>query len=299
VSLTETIAGWRPAPVETGEVLGHWPVAAFSSLLDLPGPAGGPGDPLPPLWHWFHFLDHPRRSELGEDGHPAAGAFLPPIPDRRRMFAGGRLQVHEPMLIGEEIIRRSAVSDVKVKNGRSGEMAFVTVNHDYFRGDTLLVNEQQDIVYRSQPSGGQRALPPHAGETAAEPYQWAFKTPTEPALLFRFSALTYNTHRIHYDQAYAMGVEGYPGLVVHGPLLALLLLEIPRRNLPERVVTGFEFRLARPVFCGDLVVAAGNPDGGWAVNLSAGVPGRSDAVTGVARLSEVERRGSGAARRGR
>ncbi len=221
-----------------------WQVAAFSALLDLPRSAAGAGDPLPPLWHWLYFLDRPRRSELGEDGHPAHGHFLPPMPDRRRMIAGGRLEVRAPMRVGDRIERRSELVAAQPKSGRSGAMLFVTVRHEFRRGDELLAVEEQDVVYRSQPGGRPRPLAPR--EPAPEPAsRWRIELPTDPALLFRFSALTYNTHRIHYDQPYATGVEGYPGLVVHGPLLALLLLEIPRRELPGRTVTAFDFRLAR------------------------------------------------------
>jgi 3-methylfumaryl-CoA hydratase len=283
-TLAEAVDGWSPGPVTSTDVIGPWPAAAFSALLDLPSTAAGEGEALPPLWHWLYFLDHPRRSELGEDGHPADGHFLPPVPDRRRMFAGGRLRVHAPMRVGDQVERRTELVAVTPKSGRSGEMLFTTTRHEFRRGRAdggeLLAVEEQDIVYRSQPAGAARAPAP-AEPAGPEPAsRWRIELPTGPALLFRFSALTYNTHRIHYDEPYATGVEGYPGLVVHGPLLALLLLEVPRRELPGAAVAGFDFRLSRPAFAGGTVVARGDPDGDR-IALRAGAAGAGDSISGA------------------
>jgi 3-methylfumaryl-CoA hydratase len=281
--LAEAIAGWRPGPQRSADLLHPWPVAALSALLDLPETAAAEGAALPPLWHWLYFLDHPRGAELGADGHPTHGHFLPPVSDRRRMFAGGRLRVHAPMRVGERIERRSALAAVQTKYGRSGEMAFVTLRHEFRRAGELLVTEEQDIVYRSQLAGAPRQAvgqpPTAAGE---RPHRWRLELPTDPTLLFRFSALTYNSHRIHYDLPYASGVEGYPGLVVHGPLLALLLLEIPRRELPERSVGAFDYRLVRPAFAGGPLVAVGDRDGDT-LALAAGTAGRAESITATAR----------------
>ena len=263
-----SLARWAPEPVTAVDRIDPWPVAAFSALLDLP-PAAGPGDELPPLWHWFSFLDHPLQAELGEDGHPAAGRFLPPMPDRRRMIAGGRLDVRGALRVGDTVERRSELVAVREKEGRSGAMVFVTVRHTLSRGGAALVVEEQDVVYRSQAPGVARPLPD--GEPVPVP-SGGTALDTGPALLFRFSALTHNTHRIHYDAPYATGVEGYPGLVVHGPLLALLALEVPRRA--GRAVTSFSYRLARPVVAGRRVVAGEGPDG-----LVVVVPGEPAALT--------------------
>jgi 3-methylfumaryl-CoA hydratase len=278
--LHEALDGWRPGPAETSDVIGPGPTAAFSGVLDLPEPAAADGEPLPLLWHWFHFLDLPRQSELGEDGHPAAGRFLPPIPDRRRMIAGGRVEVRSPIVLGDRVTRRAELVSVIVKDGRSGPMAFVTTRSTFLRdGDVLLV-EEHDVVYRSQPAGQQRALP--GGDPHPEPeHDWRVETRTGPELLFRFSALTYNTHRIHYDQPYATGVEGYPGLVVHGPLLALLLLEIPRRH-GERPVSRFSYRLSSPVFSGATVLTHGRRAGDGTLALSGMVRGGRTSITGTA-----------------
>lgn len=278
-TLAEHVAGWRPEPVETRGRLDPWPVGAFAALLDQPPPA----PELPPMWHWFHLLDHPAQADLGDDGHPAHGHFLPPLPDRRRMFAGGRLQVRAPLRIGEEVVRHSSLERVEPKSGRSGEMLFVTVRHAFFRAGAAAaaaVVEEQDIVYRSQQPGGERTLPPALAAAEEPPGPWRLDLMPDAAVLFRFSALTYNTHRIHYDVPYVTGVEGYPGLVVHGPLLALLLLELPRRFAPDRAVTAFEYRLRRPAFAGAPLVAGGSPEA-----LAAGVRGEAPSVVGRVELA--------------
>ncbi|MDN5860829.1 MAG: MaoC family dehydratase N-terminal domain-containing protein [Pseudonocardia sp.] len=282
VDLHAAVDGWSPEPLESTETIGSWPTAAFSALLELPGPAAIDEEPLPPGWHWFHFLEPTRLSDLGDDGHPGAGRFLPPIPDRRRMIAGGRLHVRSPILLGDTITRRTELASVVVKDGRSGQLAFVTTRTVFRRGAEILVAEEQDVVYRSQPAGVQRA--PAAAEPEPVPdHDWQTATRTTPQLLFRFSALTYNTHRIHYDQPYVTGVEGYPGLVVHGPLLALLLLEIPRRMLRRRVAR-FDYRLSSPVFCGATVLTHGRSTE-RGLTLSAMAEGGRTSITGRASLT--------------
>lgn len=277
MTLADAVRDWHPAPLAATDRLDPWPVAAFAALLDQPPPAG---DALPPLWHWFSFLEAPPQAALGEDGHPAAGHFLPPIPDRRRMIAGGRVEFLRPLRIGAEAVRRSRLAAVRPVTGRTGEMVFVTVRHRIECDGEPAVVEEQDVVYRSQPAGAPRATtaPPPA-EPGEPGGAWQLRLEPDARMLFRFSALTYNTHRIHYDQEYVTGVEGYPGLVVHGPLLALLLLELPRRHAPGRSVAGFEYRLERPSFAGRPVVADGVPDGAGA-RLSTGSPGAPPSVTG-------------------
>jgi 3-methylfumaryl-CoA hydratase len=283
--LAEAIAGWKPEPLAVAGRLDPWPVAAFAAVLDLTeGPA--PGDPLPPLWHWFHLLHHPRRSELGDDGHPAAGRFMPPLPHRRRMIAGGRLRVFEPMRVGEQVMRRSELASVDVKAGRSGQMVFVTVRHEFSRTDaTPLATEEQDVVYRSQAPGQVHGLETGPSDVPEPQARWRFETTTDAALLFRVSALTYNTHRIHYDEPYVTRVEGYPGLVVHGPLLALLLLEIPRRHRPDAPVSQFDYRLTQPIFAGQTIITRGDVgahDG--RLDLAAAAAGAPDSIIGTATL---------------
>ncbi|MGE3284576.1 MAG: hypothetical protein AB7J32_00575 [Pseudonocardia sp.] len=278
--LAEHVAGWSPEPVEHRDAVGEWAVAAFAGLLDVESPAAA-GEPVPPLWHWLAFLDHPAHAALGADGHPAAGHFLPPIPHRRRMFAGGRLQVHAPLRVGEPAARRTSLAALTPRTGRSGEMLFVTLRHEFRVDGELRLVEEQDVVYRSGPPGAARRGPLDPapdGPVRAGPGEIAL-LPDEP-LLFGFSALTYNAHRIHYDLGYATGVEGYPGLVVHGPLLALLLLELPRRFDPGHPVRGVTFRLERPAFAGVPVLAGPDHDAGHDGGYAVRVPGCAPSVRG-------------------
>lgn len=279
--LDELVRGWSPEPLVTSGSTDAWTVGAVSGLFDL-APVAGSGEELPPLWHWFGFLDHPRQDQLGDDGHPAEGRFMPPLPDRRRMIAGGRLEIDSPMRVDEVLERRSTLRRCEVKSGRSGPMVLVTVRHEFRRSGTTIVTEEQDVVYRSQPPGQSRGIALDApDEPAPAPGPEAVALTPGETLLFRFSALTYNTHRIHYDLPYVTQVEGYPGLVVHGPLLALQVLEVPRRHRGARV-RRFDFRLSRPVFAGQHVVARPSSDQpAEGLALEAGVPGAPASVTGT------------------
>jgi hydroxyacyl-ACP dehydratase HTD2-like protein with hotdog domain len=257
-SLTEIAASWHPEPTSRSEHIDPTPTATFAGLLDQPVPAARDGDPLPPLWHWLYLLDRPTRSEIGPDGHPLAGAFLPPIPDRRRMFAGGQLVVHAPFRIGQEVTRVSAVTDVKVKAGGSGEMMFVTLRDTFTAGGELLAVENKDIMYRSGDPARSTQKPATAAPEAVES-TWQLPFEPDPVTLFRFSALTNNSHRIHYDQEYVTRVEQFPDLIVHGPLLALLCLELPRRYAPDLTVTQFSFRARSPVYLCHRVLVHATP----------------------------------------
>ncbi|GAB3320946.1 MaoC family dehydratase N-terminal domain-containing protein [Geodermatophilus aquaeductus] len=279
--LTDVVDGWSPGPVPDAATVLPGPAAAFAALLDQPAPPLADGDPLPPGWHAFTFLEHPATADLGEDGHPREGHFLPPLPHRRRMIAGGRLAVSAPLRVGSVVERTSSLARCEVKAGRSGEMLLVTVRSEYREGGALLVTEEQDVVYRSQ-EGGSSPAPAGAGSPEVGGGR-AVEVLPDPALLFRFSALTYNAHRIHYDQPYATAVEGHPGVVVHGPLLALLLLEVPRRSAPDRSVTSFAHRLTRPAYAGTPVRATGRFDGDR-VELTAAAAGQPASVTGTAVL---------------
>lgn len=259
MQLSTYVESWTPGPVTDEDPLPAGPVAALSAVLDLPGTVGGDGDPLPPLWHWLYFLSWPAQRELGADGHPSRGHFLPPLPDRQRMWAGGRCEITEPLRLGEPAERVSSLASVTVKQGRTGEMVFVTERREFRQHGRLRLVEEQDIVYRcgrgasQHPSAVDEFTAPHP----TEPWQLALRP--DPAVLFRFSALTANAHRIHYDAPYCRDEEGYPGLVVHGPLLALLMLELPRRNAPARRVRSLSYRLHRPVFAGEHLAACGTP----------------------------------------
>ena len=218
---------------------------AAQAMLDEPGAPLADGDALPLPWHWFHFLPRAGQAALDADGHPHRGGFLPPIPYPRRMFAGARMQVHRPLRVGVPALREGCIRDVVMKSGKTGALAFVTVAYRFLQDGVLCLEEEQDIVYR-EPGAAVPApvqavlLPPPDG-------CWSRTLQPDTRLLFRFSALTFNAHRIHYDRAYAVEVEGYPGLVVHGPLTAVLLLQLVRHATP-RPVAAFSFRGVAPLF---------------------------------------------------
>jgi 3-methylfumaryl-CoA hydratase len=221
------------------------PLQALSATLDRDDAPSQAGDAVPPCWHWLYFLPLHRQSEIGPDGHPKRGGFLPPVPLPRRMWAGSRLEFVAPLQVGQALARTSRIEDVRMKEGRSGPLVFIKVRHE-IRGDGLLsINEEHDIVYRDLPQPGEAAPP---ATPAPEPAQWSRRIAPDDVLLFRYSALTFNGHRIHYDRRYVTGTEGYPGLVVHGPLIATLLLDLLRRELPHAEVKAFSFRAVKPLF---------------------------------------------------
>lgn len=265
--LSRYLESWHPEPVTGHDVISAGPVEALSAVLDLPGPAARAGEALPPLWHWLYFLEWVPQRELGPDGHPRNGRFLPPIPNRARMFAGGRIELRRPLLVGAPARRESSLANVVVKQGRTGEMAFVTVRYEISQDSGLCLVEEHDIVYRSvdpdaSPSPATRERPAADGGGHTPPEgAWTLSLRPDPTLLFRFSALTANAHRIHYDEPYTREVEGFPGLVVHGPLLAMLMLEPIRRQDPGAQVRSLSYRLRRPVFLGDEVHVVGGPAG--------------------------------------
>jgi 3-methylfumaryl-CoA hydratase len=236
---------WRGRTESRSDEVTPAPIAALSATLDRDDPFPRDGDPLPPLWHWLYFLPLPRQSELGPDGHAKRGGFLPPVPLPRRMFAGDRVQFHRPLRVGESISRFSRIIDVNHKQGRSGPLVFVVVRHEISDREGVAVVEEHDIVYRENPQSTDPAPAPQIPPSGAA---WTREIRPEETLLFRYSALTFNGHRIHYDRRYATEVEGYPGLVVHGPLIATLLLDLLRRNLADANVASLSFRAVRPLF---------------------------------------------------
>jgi len=279
-NLAEHLAGWSPGPVRWTGTITEWSIRAFADLLDQPDPLAA--DPaVPAMWHWFGCLPHPAQAALGHDGHPAAGHFLPPIPDRRRMFAGGRWTERRALPVDEPIECRTALVSHRVTSGRSGKMAFVTLRSQFGRDGRVDVIEEQDLVYRSEPDTSRR--PPPGEQPGADPDDPPVRFVPDETALFRFSALTYNAHRIHYDHPYATGVEGYPGLVVHGPLLALLALEVPRRADPRRRVTRFEFRLTRPAFAPRPLLAWAESADGADRPLRCASVGAAPSLTAIAR----------------
>jgi 3-methylfumaryl-CoA hydratase len=221
------------------------PVRNLSATLDRADPLPQAGTELPPLWHWLYFLPGHRQSEIGPDGHARRGGFLPPVPLPRRMWAGGRLTWHAPLRVGDSIERTSRIASVSHKAGRSGDLVFVLVRHEVRNAQGLALTEEHDIVYRPLAQPGDPAPPPQAAPADAP---WSREIVPDPVLLFRYSALTFNGHRIHYDRSYVTEVEGYPGLVVHGPLIATLLADLARRERPGAALRSFSFRAVRPTF---------------------------------------------------
>jgi 3-methylfumaryl-CoA hydratase len=215
------------------------------------------GDEAPLLSHWLHFWDVRPPAGLGVDGHPARGDFLPPVPLPRRMWAGGRLRFERPLLIGSTVTRRSTIHSVAEKRGRSGAMIFVTVEHVLSDATGTLIVEEQDIVYRDAPAPGVAMVPPP--QDSARPADWREEVQADPVLLFRYSALTMNGHRIHYDRGYAVGQEGYAGLVVQGPLQATLLAQLARRH--GGALVSFAFRGVSPAIDLQPIAACGKRDG--------------------------------------
>lgn len=238
------------------------------------------GAALPLLWHWFYFLPRAPQSRLGEDGHPQRGDFLPPIPYPRRMFAGARLRLHRPLTLGRPARREGVIRNVTTKTGRSGSLAFVTIGYSFYQDETLCLEEEQDIVYREP---GPPIPPPTPVELPPPPEgAWTRTVAPDTRLLFRFSALTFNAHRIHYDRPYANNEEGYPGLVVHGPLTAILLLDLVRRNT-DRPIIGFSFRSQAPLFDLAPFRLVGQPNGDR-VALEAQGPDGKTAMSAEAQL---------------
>lgn len=223
------------------------PYAALSATFDREAERPVPGTPLPALWHWLYFLPLHRRSEIGPDGHAKRGGFLPPVPLPRRMWAGSQFQFHKPLRIGDVMTRTSTIDSVSEKSGRTGPLVFVKVRHEVRIGhqQEVALTEFHDIVYREAARPDDVAPPPKAASASSV---WEKKWVPDDVLLFRYSALTFNGHRIHYDRKYVTEVEGYPGLIVHGPMVATLLLDLLRHEMPDATVERYEFRAVRPVF---------------------------------------------------
>lgn len=236
------------------ETLTPEPLMRLAALFDTRMPCPQHGDPIPPMWHWAYFLPTTPQSELGPDGHPRRGSFMPPVPLARRMFAGGRATLHSPLRVGEHVTRTATIEDIRGTRGRSGSLIFVTVRLEYRTTRGPSVVEEQDIVYtdlqksvRRNPSESRPLLP------------WQLTLHPDPLLLFRFAALTFNAHRIHFDREYATHVEGYAGLVVQGPLIALALLELVRQHADHRSVAEFSFRARAPLLEGEEISLEGGP----------------------------------------
>lgn len=235
------------------DIISPAPAAALAATLDLPHTPRS-GDALPPIWHWLYFWTPAPQADLGADGHPRTGGFLPDLGLPRRMAAGGRIRFDAPLTIGNSAERVSRAISVESKEGRSGRLAFVTVEHAIHTDGGIAIREEQDIVYREPARPGQPLPAPTPAPVGAG---WERVIEPTEALLFRYSALTFNGHRIHYDREYAREVEGYPDLVVHGPLIATLLLDSVARFAPDAVVREYAFKAVRPTFLGHAFAVCG------------------------------------------
>jgi 3-methylfumaryl-CoA hydratase len=256
---TVDLQNWVGKKEEKRDRIDTTPIKALALTLNDKELKVEEGNPLPEIWYWLYFLPMVPMSEVGVDGHPKRGGFLPPISLERRMWASSRLRFHQDLIIGEEISKNSEIVKVSEKEGKTGRMVFVTVKHSIQSQRGVAVEEEQDIVYLPMPKSYVQPAP----NPVPVDLQWKEEYPINPVFLFRFSALTFNGHRIHYDWRYATEVEKYPGLVVHGPLQALLLFESAKKNNPDKKPMSYNFRAVRPIFEFDKVYLCGKakPDG--------------------------------------
>lgn len=275
----DRLRDWIGKKESKTDVAAAWPVAALAATLDRRDPEPENGAPIPLGWHWLFFLEAKPASELGPDGHPKRGGFLPPVPLPRRMWAGGRFEFQRALKVGERLQRDSEVIAVEPKQGKSGNLVFVTVRHTVLASGEIAVIEEHDIVYREAAKPGE---PPPQGRPAPQRAAWRRELVAGPVMLFRFSALIFNAHRIHYDIDYCREEEHYPGLIVHGPLQTILLLDLCRRN-EARPVTRLDYRALHPVFHTERFTVNGKPgaDGAKAELWTANATG-SYAMTGTA-----------------
>jgi 3-methylfumaryl-CoA hydratase len=278
-----SIGDWIGRTESRNDTVTAAPLAALSATLDRNDPTPETGDAVPLLWHWLYFLPRTRQSELGADGHARLGDFLPPVGNGRRMYAGGRVCVHGPLRVGDHVERVSRIASISEKVGRKGSLLFVKVQHEIRTSGALALVEDHDIVYVGADEGrpADRAGATESQTKARSSEVSKLSAPSDPSqstagagpvalwrrqlcpddvLLFRYSALTFNGYRIHYDRRFSTEVQGYPGLVVHAPLLATLLADLLRRNLPEAAVSTFTFRAQRPLFDGMSISFCGHPD---------------------------------------
>jgi 3-methylfumaryl-CoA hydratase len=259
------------------------PIIALAATLDIDAPPPQHGDSVGPLWHWLYFLPAQKQSDLAPDGIAERGTFWPPVSLPRRMWAGSRFEFRQPIRIGQTITRTSRILDIRSKEGRTGPLVFVIARHEISNERRIAIVEEQDVVYRDLAKPGAAAT---QVESAPRDHAWERVIHPDDVLLFRYSALTFNGHRIHYDRRFATETEGYPGLVVHGPLIATLLLDLLRRNMPTARVTRFSFRAVSPLFdtapfsvCGRLE-ANGKTASLWAKNSASGLASTATAQLG-------------------
>ena len=256
---------WTPSVETVTETIDLTQVRKLASVLDLDEAAFIEGTPLPPMWHWLFFLHRAPTAHIGRDGHPKRGGFFPPVELQRRMFAGEQLIFHTPLLAGQPATRTGTITRLDEKEGRNGRMVLASAHYRIEQAGVLCVEDTQDIVY----IGGGGTTPAPGPDTFTPPDgAWHRRVKADPVFLFRYSALSFNSHRIHYDRDYAQNEEGYPGLIVHGPLTALLLAELARAHI-DAPMTRFSFRGRAPLFEPWPFHLVGQPNGDGSADLQA------------------------------
>lgn len=271
----ENLRNWVGREEESEDLIAPGPAAAMHAALDLSGPAPAIGNLLPIPWHWLYFLPKVPASLLDTDGHALRGGFLPPVPLPGRVWGGSRISYHSPLTIGGTARKTSTIKSVDKKGSDENPLIIVTVQHDITVNDSLSVREEQDIIYRGATAAG-ASKASQASETPEA--QWTKEVMPNTVLLFRYSALTFNSHRIHYDREYATGSEGYPGLVVHGPLTATLLLATLQPAIGISHPTSVTIRAARALFDTDAFSLNGRRDDDRATLWAAG-PNNAKSMT--------------------
>ncbi len=267
---------WLGRTEEASDTITVAPLIRFNATLDRDDPDPQPDDLLRPGAHWLYFLPTTRQSDLGPNGNPKVGDFLPPIDLPRRMWAGGKLVFHHPLRVGERANKISTIASITPKEGRSGRLTFVTVRYDHFGGSGLALSEDHNIVYREAAQPGAPKAAPKTQEAPGNAV-WRQEVLPDPRLLFRFSALMFGAARIHYDHPYVTETEGYPGLIVNARMVLIMILELCQREWPEKTMTSFTYRCLSTLFCDSPFTIEGEPatDGKsvklWALNNQGGL----------------------------
>ena len=240
------------------DVLHPGPANMLRLTFDRPEPEFKAGDPLPPAWLALYFLPQFRPGELRPDGSPRDAGVVPPMPLPRRMFAGERVRFHKPLRIGDAVRRETELADISLKSGSTGTLVFATVVNRVFGPDGLALEDERRTVFREEVKAGERNQAPRR-DPAPTDVPWRKKVTADPVVLFRFSALTFNSHRIHYDHKWAMETEGYPALVVHGPFTTTQLIDFARDCHPGRTLRGYTTQARAPLFEGATFELRGRP----------------------------------------
>ncbi|MDN6159376.1 MAG: MaoC family dehydratase N-terminal domain-containing protein [Brevibacterium sp.] len=263
--------------------------ARLATLLEQEPQEGTGPQRLFPVGHWLHFAeDDVPMSELGNDGHVKLGGFMPPVDLPRRMWASSQLEFHAPILAGQRLSRTTTIESITEKTGGSGSLCFVVLRHEVSADGVLATTDRHTIVYREATSAptGSTAAPARADSQAPEGWDWVRSVRPNEVMLFRYSALTFNSHRIHYDHPYVTGIEGYPGLVTHGPLTATLLLDAFMKNHPEATVATYDFRAKSPLFAGEQIHLVGRSTGANTHELEAIAPDGKTAIAATVTTTE-------------